>query len=276
MQATAPGGIRLPASLIRGRRRLSAMTFDVAADAYDAFMGRYSRPLSAPFADLAGVTAGRRVLDVGCGTGMLTGELVARVGAANVVAIDPSTPFVAAMRTRFPGVEVHQAGVNALPFANGTFDAALAQLVVHFLSDPVGGIREMARVTRPGGVVVASVWDHAGGQGPLGVFWAAAHDLDPDVKDESVMPGAAEGHLAALFRDAGLREVREGTVEARREHATFEEWWEPFTRGVGPAGAYLGRLDPARRDAIRERARRRVTAEPFDVTAVAWAARGLA
>jgi SAM-dependent methyltransferase len=274
MQATAPGGIRLPASLIRGRRRLSAMTFDVAADAYDAFMGRYSRPLSTPFADLAGVTAGQRVLDVGCGTGMLTGELVARVGAANVVAIDPSTPFVAAMRTRFPGVEVHQAGVNALPFANGTFDAALAQLVVHFLSDPVGGIREMARVTRPGGVVVASVWDHAGGQGPLGVFWAAAHDLDPDVKDESVMPGAAEGHLASLFRDAELREVREGTVEARREHATFEEWWEPFTRGVGPAGAYVAGLDPAARNALREACRARQPQPPFTVTAVAWTARG--
>jgi ubiquinone/menaquinone biosynthesis C-methylase UbiE len=183
------------------------VSFDVAADAYDAFMGRYSRPLSPQLADLAGVALGQRVLDVGCGTGALTTELVARAGASNVAAVEPSAPFVAAMRSRFPEVEVHQAGTDALPFADAVFDAVLAQLVVHFLADPVGGIREMARVARPGGVVAASVWDHAGGKGPLGVFWAAAHDLDPAVKDESVMPGAAEGHLAALFRAAGLVDV---------------------------------------------------------------------
>jgi SAM-dependent methyltransferase len=240
------------------------VSFDVAADAYDAFMGRYSRPLSPQLADL----------DVGCGTGALTTELVARVGASNVSAVDPSAPFVAAMRSRFPEVEVHQAGADALPFADGVFDAVLAQLVVHFLADPVGGIREMARVARPGGVVGASVWDHAGGKGPLGVFWAAAHDLDPGVKDESVMPGAAEGHLAALFREAGLVDVADSQVVSRLDHATFEEWWEPFMRGVGPAGQYVAALEPAAVEALRERCRERQPEPPFTVTAVAWAARG--
>ena len=251
------------------------MSFDVAADAYDAFMGRYSRPLSPQLADLAGIVPGMRVLDVGCGTGALTTELVARVGAAKVAAIDPSAPFVAAMRSRFPDVEVHQAGADALPFADRAFDAVLAQLVVHFMDDPVGGIREMARVTRPGGVVAACVWDHAGGKGPLGVFWAAAHEMDGSVMDESTLPGAAEGHLGALFREAGLVEVTESQVVTRLDHATFEAWWEPFTRGVGPAGAYVASLDPAGRDALREACRARQPEPPFTVTAVAWAARAV-
>jgi SAM-dependent methyltransferase len=251
------------------------VSFDVAADAYDAFMGRYSRPLSPQLADLAGIGAGARVLDVGCGTGALTAELVARAGAANVAAVEPSAPFVAAMRSRFPEVEVHQAGADALPFPDAAFDAVLAQLVVHFLADPVRGIREMARVARPGGVVAASVWDHAGGKGPLGVFWAAAHDLDPSVRDESLLPGAAEGHLAELFREAGLAEVTDTRVIARLDHASFDEWWEPFTRGVGPAGQYVASLSPGAVEALRERCRQLQAEPPFTVEAVAWAARGV-
>ncbi len=138
------------------------MGFDVAAEAYDQYMGRYSRLLSPQMADLAGVRRGQRVLDVGCGPGALTAELVTRLGAAAVAAVDPSEPFVAAARDRHPGVEVLRASAEQLPFADRTFDAALAQLVVHFMSDPVAGLVEMARVTRPGGVVVACVWDHAG------------------------------------------------------------------------------------------------------------------
>src|SRR5687768_9158867 len=153
------------------------MSFDVAADAYDQFMGRYSRLLSPQLADLAGVQHGQRVLDVGCGPGALTAELVARLGPAAVSAVDPSEPFVAAARARHPGVDVSQASAEDLPFPDGGFDAALAQLVVHFMTDPVAGLTEMARVTRRDGVVVACVWDHAGGLGPLGLFWRAAHAL---------------------------------------------------------------------------------------------------
>jgi SAM-dependent methyltransferase len=250
------------------------MSFDVAAEAYDAFMGRYSRLLSPQLADLAGIAPGQRVLDVGCGPGALTAELVTRVGAAAVAAVDPSTPFVTAVRERFPGVDVRQASADAMPFADATFDAALTQLVVHFLPDPVAGLAEMARVTRPDGVLAASVWDHAGGSGPLGLFWAVARELDPGVVDESDLPGARAGHLAALFEAAGLRDVVEATHVADLAHPSFDAWWEPFTRGVGPAGAYTTGLDPEHRVELRDRLRQRLPAAPFVVAARAWAARG--
>ncbi|MCP9487106.1 MAG: class I SAM-dependent methyltransferase [Gaiellaceae bacterium MAG52_C11] len=143
------------------------MSFAVAAELYDRFMGRYSVLLSPQLADFAEVRSGQRVLDVGCGPGALTAALVTRLGSAAVAAVDPSEPFVAAARERNPEVEVLRASAEQLPFPDQTFDAALAQLVVHFMSDPVAGLAEMARVTRRDGVVAASVWDHASGQGLL-------------------------------------------------------------------------------------------------------------
>ena len=131
------------------------MSFDVGAGAYMRFMGRYSEPLAARFADLAGVRYGQRVLDVGCGPGALTAELVNRVGAESASAVEPSASFAAAARKRLPGVGVLRSAAEQLPFPGGTFDAALAQLVVHFMTDPVQGLREMRRVTRPGGIVAA-------------------------------------------------------------------------------------------------------------------------
>ena len=217
-------------------RTVSAM-FDVAGEAYDRFMGRYSRLLSPQLADLAGVVPGQRVLDVGCGPGALTAELVARLGADAVTAVDPSEPFVGAVRVRHPGVDVRQAPAEALPFADASFDAALAQLVVHFMTDPAAGLAEMVRVTRAGGVVAACVWDHAGGLGPLGLFWDTARTLDPEVTDESNLAGAREGHLAELLKAAGLRDVTETSLTADLEHPSFDDWWAPFTQGVGPAGA---------------------------------------
>jgi SAM-dependent methyltransferase len=252
------------------------VSFFVAADAYDRFMGRYSRLLSPQMADLAGIGAGHRALDVGCGPGALTAELVTRLGAAAVAAVDPSEPFVAAARDRFPGVDVRQAPAEHLPFADDVFDAALAQLVVHFMADPVAGLAEMRRVTRPGGVVVACVWDHAGRKGPLGTFWQAARELDPGVHDEGDLPGAREGHLPMLFAAAGLNDVESTSLVADLEHATFDEWWGPFTEGVGPAGAYVGTLGPERREALRERCRALLGDAPFRITSVAWAARGRA
>lgn len=248
----------------------------MAADAYDRFMGRYSRLLSPQMADLAGITGGQRALDVGCGPGALTTELVKRLGADAVAAVDPSEPFVAAARERHPGVDVRHASAERLPFGDGTFDATLAQLVVHFMPDPVAGLSEMRRVTRPGGVVAACVWDHAGGKGPLGTFWQAARDLDPGVHDEGDLPGAREGHLAQLFTDAGLSDVQSSAVVAELEHASFEEWWEPYTAGVGPAGAYVAALDAERQAALRDRCRALLPDGPFTMTSVAWAARGSA
>jgi SAM-dependent methyltransferase len=249
------------------------MTFAVGAEAYDRFMGRYSVGLAAQMADLAGVSGGQRVLDVGCGPGALTRELVARLGPGNVVAVDPSESFVAAARERNPGVAVRRAAAEDLPFGDREFDAALAQLVVHFMEDPVAGLREMGRV---GGVVAACVWDHAGGQGPLSTFWEAVATLDPDAPDESGLAGAREGQLAELFRAAELREIEETVLAAAVAHESFEEWWEPYTLGVGPAGVYVQGLAPAEQDRLREACRERLPAAPFTVTARAWAVRGRA
>jgi SAM-dependent methyltransferase len=247
------------------------VSFSVAADSYDRFMGRYSGPLAPRFADVAGVASSDRVLDVGCGPGALTAELVRRVGAERVCAVDPSEPFVAAARERLPGVDVRRAPAEALPFDDGTFDAALAQLVVHFMADPVAGLTEMRRVTRRGGVVAACVWDHGGGAGPLSAFWSAARELDPGVDDESLLAGAREGHLAALALAAGLVEVESSDIVVEVEHPSFDEWWEPFTLGVGPAGAYTAALDEADRAALREACRARLSDGPFTVSARAWA-----
>jgi len=252
------------------------VSFSVSADAYDRFMGRYSSQLSHQLADLAEVVAGQRVLDVGCGPGALTAELVRRVGAEAVSAVDPSESFIAVLRERFPAVEVERGSAEALPFPDRTFDGALAQLVVHFMTDPVGGLTEMKRVTRPGGVVAACVWSFTDGRGPLGPFWEAAHQLAPDLVDESDLPGVRQGHLAELFRKAGLREVEEITVTATIEHASVEDWWEPFTLGVGPAGAFVARLDPDQQARLRDLCRDLLPKPPFVLTAHAWAVRGMA
>ena len=250
------------------------MTFTVAAEAYDRFMGRYSTQLAHQLIELAGVAPGQTAIDVGCGPGALTGALVDALGPESVAAVDPSKPFVAAARERYPGVDVRLAAAEQLPFDDATFDTALAQLVVHFMADPVAGLDEMARVTRPGGVVAASVWDLAGGRSPLTVLWQAAREVDPDVVDESALAGAREGHLAELFAAAGLRDVVEATHEAHLEFSSFDEWWEPFTLGVGPAGAYVSGLDDDARSRLRERCRRLLPPAPFTLTSHAWAVRG--
>jgi len=245
------------------------------ADAYDRFMGRYSRPLAAPFADFAGLPLDGRVLDVGCGPGALTSELARRAGPRLVTAVDPTEEYVAALRDRDPGVQVIRATAEDLPFEEGCFDATLAQLVVNVMDDPVAGLREMARVTRDGGVVAACVWDFTDG-GPLGPFWAAARTLDPEVETGSVCPGSRAGHLADLFRAAGIRDIVDSAVAVDVEHSTFEDWWEPFTLGVAPSGAHVAGLEPDRRTALRELCRGRLPEPPFVVSAKAWVARGAA
>src|SRR5215469_4759866 len=192
-------------------------------------MGQYSEPLAVRFADLAHVQPGQRLLDVGCGPGALTAELVRRTGPDAVTAAEPSASFAAAVRERLPGVDVRLSAAEQLPFPDGAFDAALAQLVVHFMTDPVQGLREMARVSRPGGVVAACVWDHAGGRGPLDPFWRAVREVDPGADDESGLPGVREGDLASLFARAGLARVQVTTLAVSVRHASFGQWWEPFT-----------------------------------------------
>lgn len=246
------------------------MSFDVSAGAYLRFMGRYSEQLAGPFAEHARVATGQRALDVGCGPGALAAELARR--ADRVCAVEPSPSFAAAARDRLPGVFVGSAVAEALPFASGSFDAVLAQLVVHFMADPVAGLHEMGRVCVPGGTVAACVWDFAGGRGPLGPFWRAARELDPAAPDESARAGARQGHLAKLFGQAGLADVRPGELAVRFRFPSFESWWEPFTLGVGPAGDYLSALSPEQAIALRERCRAALPSGPVEITAVAWTA----
>ena len=245
------------------------MSFDVTADAYGQFMGRFSEPLAAEFADLVGVQGGQTALDVGCGPGALTAILVDRLGTDHVRALDPSPSFVAALAERLPGVDVRQGVAETLPFDDNTFDLALAQLVVHFMSDPVAALREMARVTRPGGVVAANVWDHGRGNGPLTPFWNAVRTLDPDEDAEDSLPGVREGHLGELFDAAGLEhDVTTLFVEAHFD--SFDAWWMPYTMGVGPAGAYVAKLDDHARERLRERCTDMLPEGPFDLPALAW------
>jgi SAM-dependent methyltransferase len=247
------------------------VSFDVSADAYARFMGRYSEPLAVRFADLAGIGRGQRVLDVGCGPGALTAELVRRLGTGAVHAVEPSASFATAVRERLPGVDVRLSAAEQLPFGDGVFDAAMAQLVVHFMADPVAGLREMGRVTRPGGVIAACVWDHGRGRGPLTVFWRAVRELDPAAAGESDLAGVREGHLATLFAQAGLGGAQATTLTVDVRHASFEQWWEPFTLGVGPAGAYVASLAPERLSALREHCRHLLPAGPVEISATAWA-----
>lgn len=251
------------------------MTFDVTADAYDRFMGRFAAPLAEQFVRFAQVRAGQRALDVGCGPGALTARLVAVLGAGAVVAVDPSAPFVDAARRRFPGVDMHAGVAEQLHLPDHSVDVALAQLVVPFMTDPVSGLREMARVARRGGVVAACAWDHAGGSGPLAAFWGAARDTDPDAPGEADMAGTREGHLAELFGAAGLGHVEPATLSVVVRFSSFAEWWEPFTFGVGPAGAYVRGLDEARLGLVRARCEQLMPAAPFSIDASAWAVRAV-
>jgi SAM-dependent methyltransferase len=247
--------------------------FDVSADAYGRFMGRFSEQLAVRFADFAGVAAPATALDVGCGPGALTTVLVDRLGDARVAAADPSPSFAAAAGTRFPSVDVRLAPAEELPFDDDAFDLVLAQLVVHFMTDPVRGLAEMVRVARPGATVAACVWDFAGGRSPLDPFWAAARDITPGLQDETGLAGARTGQLAQLFAAAGLPDADSGELAVEVRYPTFEDWWEPYTLGVGPAGVHVGSLPPQERDRLRERCRELLPAPPFTIRAVAHAAR---
>ena len=258
-----------------------AETFRASADAYDRLVGRYGTQLAAKLIGFAGVEPGMRALDVGCGPGALTASLADRLGTASVSAADPSEPFVEACRARLPGVEVVLAAAEALPFAEGTFDAALSQLVVNFMQDAEAGVREMARVTRQGGVVAACVWDYAGEMTLLRAFWDAAREVDPEraaAADEGVvMRWCAEGELAELWRSAGLDDVRSAPLVVSATYTDFQDLWSPLPTGVGPSGAFCKSLDEDHRAALHDAYRRHLGVDdgPFELTARAWAVVGI-
>lgn len=250
--------------------------FAAPAAHYDRFMGRYAPTLAVALADVAGVGPGMRVLDVGCGPGGLTRELVARAGASNVAAVDPASQFVAACREGNPGADVRAGVAEDLPWPDRRFDAALASLVIGFMRDPDRGVREMARVTRAGGTIAACMWDIAGGgMTMLRVFWSAARAIDPAVEGERGLAGTSEGDIVGRFERAGLDDVAGTVIEARADYADFDDFWEPFTLAVGPAGQYVRSLPDQQRAAVRDGCRAALPDGAFALDARAWCARGI-
>jgi SAM-dependent methyltransferase len=258
-----------------------AATFQTQAETYDRHIGRYGPALARALIETAGVRPGGRALDVGCGPGALTTELVAVLGAECVTAVDPSAPFAEACRERLPGVDVRVGAAEALPFEDGAFDHALAQLVVNFMTDPLAGVREMRRVTRPGGGVAAAVWDYAGEMTLLRRFWDAAVALDPAARNRDegrCMPFCTPAELAELWASAGLASAHISSVVVDAGYDSFEDLWRPLELGVAPSGAYAVALPSERRAALEAELRRRlgVGGEPFRLTARAWVVTGRA
>jgi len=254
------------------------MTFAGTDLAYDRFMGRYSSRLAPLFADFAGIEAAMTVLDVGCGPGALTGELVRRAGEERVAAADPTEQFVSACRARFPGTRVEQAPAEELPFADGDFDAALAQLVVAFMSDGVAGVREMARVTRAGGVVAACMWVIGPEMELLHVVHGAGAAIAPDHPYvNAAQRYRSEPELLELFEAAGIRDVESGSLVVSSEYADFDELWDSVVGGAGPIGDLLRTLDADGVESFRSEVHERLgdRGAPFTLSGRALAIRGV-
>lgn len=225
-------------------------SFAVPAEAYDRYIGRYSRRLAPRFLAFAGVAEGP-VLDVGCGPGGLTEVLAQRLGAPSVAAVDLSEPFVQACRARVPGADVRRASAEDLPFADRTFRAALSQLVLSFVGDPSRAAAEMSRVVAPGGTVAACTFQSSG-FALARTFWEAALRFDPRAPDDARLPFRRLPELVELWERTRLREVATEVVELEVDYGDFDDFWAPFAFGIGPAGGYLVAQPEDRRAAIRE------------------------
>ncbi|HET8653734.1 MAG TPA: class I SAM-dependent methyltransferase [Gaiellaceae bacterium] len=253
--------------------------FSGPAEVYDRFVGRYSPGLARGMCNLADVRPGQRALDVGCGSGALVLALAAALGEENVAGVDPSEPFVEAARAKVPGARIVVGSAEALPFADGEFDATLSQLVVNFLDDPEAGVREMARVTRPGGVVAGAVWDYGGGMTMLRTFWESAAALDPERAaphvEQHTMRFSRPEELGDLWRSS-LTGVTVSAVDVEASYEDFDDLWAPFLTGVGPAGAYTESLDADGQAELRDELARRLGSPtgPFTLSARAWCAVG--
>lgn len=261
-----------------------AMTPDPwgSGSAYEQYMGRWSRHVAAEFLPWLGTPPGRRWLDVGCGTGVLTRMILESAAPGEIVGVDPSEGFVrfAAARTADSRVRFAVADAADLPFEDGSFEAVVAGLVLNFVADPAAALREMARVTVHGGVIAAYVWDYGNGMQFIRTFWDAATALDADagaLHQGERFPLARPEALAALFERAGLGEVDGRSIEIATRFADFDDFWAPFLGGTGPAPGYVATLDDDRRTALRERLRATAPTEPdgsISLTARAWAVRG--
>jgi SAM-dependent methyltransferase len=255
----------------------------LAGDAYEAYMGRWSRPLAEVFVEWLRPAPSGHWLEIGCGTGALTAVLQRRAEPASIVACDPSEPFVEHAREVFrdPRVTFVVAGADALPNREGGFDGVVSGLVLNFLPDPERTMTSLRERLRPGGIAAAYVWDYADGMEFLRLFWDEAVAADPRAAalDEGRrFPLCRPQALASLFESAGLSRVETAALEIPTEFAGFEDYWTSFLRGTGPAPSYVASLEPPVRDALRENLRRRLRAGSdgrIHLKARAWAVRGV-
>ena len=215
------------------------------------------------------------MLDVGCGPGGLTRVLAERVGADRVSAVDPSRPFVAACRERDPGVDVREGVAEALPYADATFDATLASLVVGFMRDPTAGVAEMRRVTRPGGRLALSFWT-LDAMPLVQTYWRAVAEVIGEAPTDDARVGRRDGDLVRLLRDAGASGVGQSRIVGAATYAGLDDFWSSFTGGAGPVGVHARSLAPDAAAAVRDACDRLLgrPRAPFTLEATAWCAVG--
>ncbi|GIH76060.1 methyltransferase [Planobispora longispora] len=251
-------------------------------DAYERYMGRWSRPAAAAFVAWLGVPARRSWLDVGCGTGALGGAVLAAAEPATLVGVDPSAGFVAHARARTGDRRARfvVGDARSLPFPGGRFDAAVSGLMLNFVPEPADAVAELARVVTPGGTVAAYVWDYIGGMTMLRRFWDAATALDPaagDLEEAVRFSMCRPEPIRRLWTGAGLAGVVVEAIDVPTVFRDFDDFWTPFLGAQGPAPAYAVSLTEDHRSALRELLRERLPAEPdgsIALSARAWAVRG--
>jgi SAM-dependent methyltransferase len=254
-----------------------------AGDAYEGYMGRWSRPLARSFVGWMGAPPGADWLDIGCGTGALASAVCELAGPASVVACDPSESFVAHARMALcdDRVSFVVAGVESLPGGPGSFDCVASGLVVNFLRDPARAVGAMRERLRRGGMLGAYVWDYADAIEFLRCFWDEAAALDStaaDLDEGRRFPVCQPDRLSSLFVGAGLRDVVTEGLEVPTHFQDFQDFWRPFLRGTGPAPSYAASLSEAHRDLLRDRLASRLKVEAdgsIRLKARAWAVRGL-
>ena len=264
----------LAAHALAQQRKTSSMFAD--ADAYERYMGRWSRTLAPLLVNFSRLADGTRVLDVGCGTGALASAVLAGNPRCVVVGIDPSPGYVAYAKAHCSrNCEFEIGDAQKLGFPDASFDACVSLLVFNFIPDPAKALAELRRVTRPGGPVAAAVWDYSDGMRMLRTFFDTAAELNPAAVaiDEKHMPLCRQGDLGQLWRSGGLRGVEEKSLDFEMRFQSFDDYWRPFLEGTGPAGRYVAGLDAAQRKALEDRLRQRLPA-PIRLPARAWAVRG--